>query len=219
MASTNPDLITNLRSSPQAISPAIGFSTFDLRPFWPPVATPSVSIGLIYLIIISFFSFSFYLPHHMKFLQTPGIRPLKFWHFIIWRLVATLTAYFFLSLAYSWISLAFQINFTAPPGSHTELAQPATAYHHASFVVYWMLNFVGMAALGLACENVAMFIGQPYTASKQGPPSTCCLQSKLLTAISVAYILGHYQRLNLILLSRSSPSILLLGLCMAITQP
>ncbi len=25
-----------------------------------------------------------------------------------------------------------------------------------------MLNFVGMMALGLACENVAMFVGQPW---------------------------------------------------------
>ena len=27
-----------------------------------------------------------------------------------------------------------------------------------------MVNFIGMAALGLACENVAMVIGQPWTA-------------------------------------------------------
>ena len=27
-----------------------------------------------------------------------------------------------------------------------------------------MVNFIGMGALGLACENVAMVIGQPWTA-------------------------------------------------------
>lgn len=27
-----------------------------------------------------------------------------------------------------------------------------------------MINFIGMAALGLACENVAMAVGQPWTA-------------------------------------------------------
>ena len=30
--------------------------------------------------------------------------------------------------------------------------------------MYWMLNWVGMIALGLACENVAMIVGQPWTA-------------------------------------------------------
>ncbi|KAI9740783.1 MAG: hypothetical protein M1818_004748 [Claussenomyces sp. TS43310] len=164
MADTNPAILGSLRSAPQAISPAIGFSTFNLRPFSPAIATPAVTIGLIYLIIIAFFSFTFYLPHHLKFVQSPGHRPLHFHQLIIWRLLSTITAYFFLSFAYSLISLAFQMPFAAPQGSHTDLAQPATAYHHASFFVYWMLNFVGMIALGLACENVAMFIGQPWTA-------------------------------------------------------
>lgn len=31
-------------------------------------------------------------------------------------------------------------------------------------MVYWMINYVGIIALGLACENVAMLIGQPWTA-------------------------------------------------------
>ena len=47
---------TNLQRVPQALSPAIGFSVFDLRPFYPYVAIPAVTIGLIYLIIIAFFS-------------------------------------------------------------------------------------------------------------------------------------------------------------------
>ena len=40
----------------------------------------------------------------------------------------------------------------------------ANGYGHASFVVYWSINFLGMCALGFACENVAMIIGQPFTA-------------------------------------------------------
>lgn len=163
-AASNATLLSNMQKAPQAINPATGFSTFDLRPFFPPVATPAITIGLIYLIIIAFFSFTFYLPHHMKFISSPGHRPLKFTQYIVWRWIATITAYFLLSWTYSIISLAFQIPFSAPPGSHTELAQPANKYHGASFVVYWMVNWVGMIALGLACENVAMFIGQPWTA-------------------------------------------------------
>ena len=78
-----------------------------------------------------------------------------------------MAAYLMLSLAYSFVSLAFQINFSG--GNVTsETAVTKTvdgysnpdAYGHATFFVYWMLNYWGMIALGLACENVAM-IGKP----------------------------------------------------------
>lgn len=92
-AASTPSILTNIQTAPQAISPAIGFSTFNLRPFFPIVATPAITIGLIYLIIISFFSYSFYLPIHMAFTKSPGHRPLKFYQLIIWRWIATVTAY------------------------------------------------------------------------------------------------------------------------------
>ncbi|KAF7866702.1 hypothetical protein EAF04_005544 [Stromatinia cepivora] len=163
-AATDTSILTNIRNTPQAISPAIGFSTFNLRPFAPPVATPAVSIGLIYLIIISFFSFSFYLPVHTKYITPEGHRPMHFYQLIIWRWLATIIAYFFLSLFYSLISLAFQIPFSSGHKSITMVENHATAYGKGTFVVFWMLNWVGMAALGIACENVTMIIGQPWTA-------------------------------------------------------
>jgi hypothetical protein len=118
---------------------------------------------------MSFFSFSFYLPIHMKYLKPEGHPPLKFHQLILWRWVATITAYFFLSFAYSLISLAFQINFshTNPVTSQTAVTEiehgNPIAYGRGTFLVYWMLNYWGMIALGLACENVAMFVGQPWT--------------------------------------------------------
>jgi hypothetical protein len=36
------------------------------------------------------------------------------------------------------------------------------SYGHGTFLVYWMLNFFGMIALGIACENVAMVVGAPW---------------------------------------------------------
>lgn len=75
-----------------------------------------------------------------------------------------MVSYVFISLAYSLVSLAFQIPFWKPSASPTEVAFNATAYGRGSFPVYWMINFVGMMALGLACENVAMLVGQPWTA-------------------------------------------------------
>jgi hypothetical protein len=68
-AAQSSTIMSNIQAAPQVVNPAIGFLTFNLRPFYPPVAIPAIMIGLIYLIIISFFSFSFYLPIHMKFIQ------------------------------------------------------------------------------------------------------------------------------------------------------
>ncbi|KAL6719229.1 hypothetical protein ACLMJK_003466 [Lecanora helva] len=157
--------ITNLQAAPQALSPAIGFSMYSLRPFTPPVTTPAVTIGLIYLIILAFFSFTFFLPIYSKLLTpAPNRPPLRFWHFVIVRWCGTIAAYFFMSLAYSLISLAFQIPFANDDAPHTVVANNPDAYGKGTFVVYWMINFIGMIALGLACENVAMIIGQPWTA-------------------------------------------------------
>lgn len=151
--------------APQALSPAIGFSQFNLRPFAPFTATPAVTIGLIYLIIIAFFSFSFYLPIYSKFIQPAGHPPMHFWEMMIWRLFMVILTYFFLSLAYSLVSLSFQIPFSnTGPHPDTSVINNPDAYGRGTFVVYWMLNWVGMCALGLASENATMIVGQPWTA-------------------------------------------------------
>ncbi|KAL4954291.1 hypothetical protein BDW69DRAFT_163473 [Aspergillus filifer] len=168
-ASFGPEWVSNLTSSgtnfssvpPQAINPAIGFSTLDLRPFAPAAATPSVTIGLIYLIIIAFFNFPFTMPVHGLFLKGPT--PLKIPQWLIWRVCCSIVAYFFLSLFYSFVSLAFQIPFSNDPAPDTVSAANPNAYGKGSFVVFWMLNWVGMAALGFPCENMAMVLGFPYS--------------------------------------------------------
>jgi ABC-type multidrug transport system permease subunit len=108
------------------------------------------------------------MPIHIQYLSPKGHPPLKFPQLVAWRWAATVTAYLFLSLAYSFISMAFQINFFHynPVTSETqvtiqEFGNPV-AYGHGTFPVYWMLNFFGMIALGLACENMAMIVGQPW---------------------------------------------------------
>lgn len=154
----------NLQRAPQALNPAIGFSKYSLRPFAPAVVIPAVSVGLIYLIIISFFSFAFFLPIHLRFITPDGHPPLKFWQYIIWRWVATVSAYCLLSLAYSLVSLAFQTPFSNHTAPDTDVANNPNAYGKGTFLIYWMINFVGMIALGLACENVAMTVGQPWVA-------------------------------------------------------
>jgi hypothetical protein len=123
--------------------------------------------------LIAFFSVGFFTPTHMKFIPpTPSDPhpPLKFTHLILWRYLSTITAYLFLSLFYSLVSLAFQIPFsrTPPPGRAswptTDVANNADYLGRGTFSAFWMLNFMGMSALGLACENVAMLVGPPWTA-------------------------------------------------------
>lgn len=156
---------TTISSIPaQAINPAIGFTTVDLRPFAPAVAAPAVTIGLIYLIIIAFFNFPFLMPIHAQFTKpSTNHPPLKIPHWLLWRIASNLAAYFFLSLFYSWVSLAFQLPFANQPAPDTDPAQNANAYGQGSFVVFWMLNWVGMAALGFPCENMAMVLGFPWS--------------------------------------------------------
>lgn len=79
---------------------------------------------------------------------------------MIWRLGMVILTYFFLSLAYSLVSLAFQIPFSNTfPHNDVTVANNPDAYGKGSFVVYWMVNWMGMCALGLASENVTMIIG------------------------------------------------------------
>ncbi|GAM42059.1 hypothetical protein TCE0_043f15690 [Talaromyces pinophilus] len=152
----------NVFRTPQAVNPGIAFTLIDLRPFAPATGTPAISIGLIYLIIISFFSFSFLMPIHALFMTSKDHAPIHKAHLLIWRVSSSIVAYFFLSFFYSLVSLAYQIPFTNSSAPHTESALNANAYGSGSFVVYWMLNWVGMTALGLPSENMAMILGTPY---------------------------------------------------------
>lgn len=147
---------------PQAVNPGAEFNTLDLRPFAPAVITPAVTIGLIYLIIVAFFNFPFLMPIHMQLVKG-NHPPLRTWQWLVWRIITHIISYFFMSLFYSFVSLAFQIPFTNSPAPGTESAANPNAYGHGSFVVFWMLNWVGMAALGFPCENMAMVLGMPWS--------------------------------------------------------
>lgn len=165
--STRSTSMSNINLSkvpPQAINPGIGFTSIDLRPFTPAVAAPAVTIGLIYLIIIAFFNFPFLMGIHAQFMKpTSTNTQLKVPHWIIWRILSAITAYFFLSLFYSLVSLSFQIPFSNDPAPEDISANNPNAYGQGSFVVFWMLNWVGMAALGFPCENMAMILGFPWS--------------------------------------------------------
>lgn len=76
------------RAAPQALNPAIGFRTVDLRPWSRAVTTPAVSIGLIYLIILAFFNTPFLMPIHTQLIKG-NHPPLKIAQWLIWRILST----------------------------------------------------------------------------------------------------------------------------------
>lgn len=156
---TSPDLFR----VPQAINPGICFTSLDLRPFGPAVASPSITVGLAYLIIFSFFSFPFFMPIYNEFTSGdhPRLRPS---HMIGLRIIATVGSYFSLSFCFSLVSLLFHIPFSHHSAPRTIEAVNANAYGKSSFFVLWMLNWIGMTALGLPSENMTMFLGTPWNA-------------------------------------------------------
>lgn len=213
-ASTNDTILANIRSSPQAISPAIGFSTFNLRPFSPAVITPTVTVGLIYLIIMAFFSFGFFMPIHMKFMS-PVHRTLKFYQLIIWRWCSTIMAYFFISLSYSLVSLSFQISFSKPATSEIMVGQPANAYHYGSFPVYcnnfetsfWVTCWPELRD-GQLCRHDGPRSGEWEYGHDIGPTMDGFLVD----------FLGYHKCVNLFLCHYTRTKFLQLGICMASAQ-
>lgn len=108
------------------------------------------------------FNFPFLMPIHMQLIKG-NHPPLKTWQWLAWRMVSHIFSYFFLSLFYSLVSLEFLIPFSNSPAPDTVFATNSNAYGHGSFVFFWMLNWVGMAALGFPCENMAMVLGMQWS--------------------------------------------------------
>lgn len=88
------------------------------------------------------------MPIHMQYIKPVNHPPLKFPQLILWRWLATISAYFMLSLAYSFVSMAFQINFTKtnPITSETQVTDMMfgnpVSYGHGTFLVYCKLIYV-----------------------------------------------------------------------------
>ncbi|KAF7298488.1 DUF3533 domain-containing protein [Mycena kentingensis (nom. inval.)] len=125
-----------LSVAPQTVSRPIYFSSVNLRPFDVPVASAVTFVGLIYLLILAFFIVN--VSASARLLSGLESR-LSLRSLILLRLGTSFVAYFFVSLFYTLLSRAFQLPFSRHFGS-------------AGFPIFWMLNFIGMLACGLALE-------------------------------------------------------------------
>ncbi|KAL1690683.1 hypothetical protein GGG16DRAFT_55197 [Schizophyllum commune] len=125
-----------LRNAPQLITQPVSYTLVNIRPFDVPVASAVTFVGCIYQVILAFFVVM--IAGGAR--EASGLeRKLTTMSLIHVRMTTSFVAYFILSLLYSLLSLAFQVPFDR-------------RYGHAGFVIFWMVNYVGMLALGLALE-------------------------------------------------------------------
>ncbi|SJK97669.1 uncharacterized protein ARMOST_00922 [Armillaria ostoyae] len=150
------NLTALLSVSPSTLVQPIYYTLDNVRPFDVPVqvhfrlvrvassplkaihnrATAVSFVGLIYLLILSFYIVN----SGSLARQVSGLeRMLTFRSLIQLRLLTPLLLYLVISCFYALLSLAFKLPFERKFG-------------RSGFVVYWMLSFCGMSAVGLALE-------------------------------------------------------------------
>ncbi|KAG1737631.1 hypothetical protein EDB19DRAFT_1928366 [Suillus lakei] len=140
------DISTLLQTAPVLVIQPLSFTVHDLRPFDVPVAAAVDYVGLIYLLILAFVLTNQLVAARVE----SGLdKRLKLRSLILLRLLWPVTLYFFISLMYSLLSLAFGVPF-------------GRKFGHAGFVIYWMMSWCSMSALGLALESMITLLTMKF---------------------------------------------------------
>ncbi|PPQ98228.1 hypothetical protein CVT26_003398 [Gymnopilus dilepis] len=125
------DLVSLMSVSPQTVTQPVGYTLVNLIPFAQPVASAVVFVGLIYLLILSFFIVA--IAYNAR--QVSGINNiLSLRSLVLVRLSSSAIGYFCLSFFYSLLNVAFKLNLSRKYGA-------------AGFVIFWMLNWLGMLSV------------------------------------------------------------------------
>ncbi|KAJ2922000.1 hypothetical protein H1R20_g15095, partial [Candolleomyces eurysporus] len=137
-AANSTALASVMVASPQTIVSPVYYTIHNLIPFDQAVATASTFVGMLYQVIMGFFVVMIAqnareASGYHKTLSTKSL--------IILRLSSSSFAYFMISLFYSLMNLAFQLDVTRKFG-------------RGGFMVFWMVNYVGMLAVALALESL-----------------------------------------------------------------
>ncbi|KAJ7804958.1 hypothetical protein B0H14DRAFT_3773198 [Mycena olivaceomarginata] len=134
--SSSANVGTLLSTAPELVARPIHYTVDNLRPFDVPVASAVTFVGLIYLLILSFFIVMVSTAAR----EISGLeKNLTLSSLVRVRIMTSFVAYFFIALFYTLLSRAFQLPFDRHFGS-------------AGLVIFWMLNWMGMLACGLALE-------------------------------------------------------------------
>ncbi|KAF8886305.1 hypothetical protein BD779DRAFT_1530650 [Infundibulicybe gibba] len=144
LPSTN--LTTLLTVSPQTLITPVSYKLLNLIPFDAPVASTVTFVGMIYLLILSFFMVMI-----CNAARTAGglERLLTLKSLIILRLSCMIAACFILSLFYSLLSVAFRLPLDR-------------VFGRCGFLVFWMLNWTGMLSVGLALDSLLTVMGPSF---------------------------------------------------------
>ncbi|KAI0808363.1 hypothetical protein C8Q74DRAFT_1233073 [Fomes fomentarius] len=132
----NSTALQMIANAPQTISPAIGWTMINLRPYTAPTAQAVTLVGNIFLCIFAFMitmansTARAIVDPHMPFLS-----------YICLRISVPLLAYFPLSMSYALLNLAFKLPLATKFGSEG-----------TGFIVSFAFIYLGMAALGLSIE-------------------------------------------------------------------
>ena len=94
----------------------------------------------------------FYAPVHFQF-----VGKIPTGEYYAYRMVMPIVSYFFLSLLYSVLSVIWGIDFNAFYG-HAGIFF-SDSLLRLGFVIYWMLSWISMLALGLPLENIQNAFG------------------------------------------------------------
>lgn len=104
-----------------------------------PVTNGPLQVGLIYIIIITFFEVMW-----MTQLYGSVAKSALTVHYIIFRMLLSQLNYLFISLAFTCLNAAFQISMNTT--------------WSGGFGVFWMVSYLTMAAVGGANQNVALIL-------------------------------------------------------------
>lgn len=127
--------------SSSLLTKPFAYSQFNLQPFDQLVGTAATTAGQIYLIIFTFFV-------GLGFIQAFGpLAPkLTLGSEVLVRILVPFVGYFWISLMYSLVTLAFQVDFTRKYGIN-------------GFPLFWCVNFTSMLGLGYAMEFSLALLG------------------------------------------------------------
>jgi hypothetical protein len=131
--------VLSSRGSLDVMTTPITFTFDDRAPWNDYVLVAPSQVGLIYMIIITFFQFNFFADLH-KDVAMSKLRP---YHYYMYRVFSAIFSYFVISLFMGLVSLACQVDFTV-------------TYGKSGFLVYWMISFLTMIAVGTVNEFMGL---------------------------------------------------------------
>ncbi|KAJ7804551.1 hypothetical protein B0H14DRAFT_3774374 [Mycena olivaceomarginata] len=140
------DIANVLSNAAQLVTKPMGYTMNNLRPFDVPVASATTFVGLSDLIILSFLVVVI---SHGERAAAGMEERLTLGSLVIVRISTSVVAYFFLALFYTLLSRAFQLPLDRRFGS-------------AGFVIFWMLNWIGMLSCGLVLDAMITLITLPF---------------------------------------------------------